>query len=445
MENIGVVIKALRKRKKISVAKLSNGICSAKYIYLIEKGERQPSLYILSEIFKRLHYDLHKIVPYLNYDQPLVYAEIVRQLEEARINHDFPAIEKIIKSYPKENDNQVFEQVILYNKAYIAFKRDSNCKLCHKIVKEALAITGKSVGQIDHDLSINELYLLVLYANCLLLNDQNKECVRILNNLKVIVDQNQGFSAYKDLKIVIELSLSYRLLKSKAFKEAKVSIEACKSLAFVNQRGYRLHYIYFLESQLYFSEGMYLKALKVLESALVIAADYNDEMTLKEMKVFKLNIKNAMNERLALDPFARGEWIDTGIAKISLIEDNVLYIQFMVYDDSRKTHFSEVLMELFKEIKHKKLFFIIDFTEIDLEKNLLSTVELLTLLETVDSMLSKFIDIYHFRLIDTLDMDSTFITAILQKKELWGHSNFKLMMTHNSLEQIYDMITILNN
>lgn len=65
---IGDIIKAERMAQKLTRKELAEGICSEKYIYLIEKNERNPSAFILNDLSDRLGIDLFEYYPYLDYD-----------------------------------------------------------------------------------------------------------------------------------------------------------------------------------------------------------------------------------------------------------------------------------------------------------------------------------------------------------------------------------------
>lgn len=65
---IGDIIKEQRLLLGMSRNKLAKGICSEKYIYLIEKNERNPSAYLLNSFSERLGIDLFEYYQYLNYD-----------------------------------------------------------------------------------------------------------------------------------------------------------------------------------------------------------------------------------------------------------------------------------------------------------------------------------------------------------------------------------------
>lgn len=65
---IGDIIEKQRLALEMSRKTLAEGICSEKYVYLIEKNERNPSAYILNSLSNRLGIDLFQYYQYLHYD-----------------------------------------------------------------------------------------------------------------------------------------------------------------------------------------------------------------------------------------------------------------------------------------------------------------------------------------------------------------------------------------
>lgn len=66
MTHIGVLIAYFRKMNRMTKEALADGVCSSKYIYLIEKGERTPSLEIVRALELKLNVQFEDFIPYAN-------------------------------------------------------------------------------------------------------------------------------------------------------------------------------------------------------------------------------------------------------------------------------------------------------------------------------------------------------------------------------------------
>lgn len=82
MSRIGIIIKELRQIKNLSRTELAEGICTEKYIYLIEKGERTPSSELLILLGRRLGEDLLAQFKFSNCDDPVAISKMQYELSK---------------------------------------------------------------------------------------------------------------------------------------------------------------------------------------------------------------------------------------------------------------------------------------------------------------------------------------------------------------------------
>lgn len=78
---IGEIIKERRIFKNMSRETLSEGICTEKYVYLIEKNERNPSAYILDCFSEKLGIDLFEYYQYLNFENKSLVVEYRKKFD----------------------------------------------------------------------------------------------------------------------------------------------------------------------------------------------------------------------------------------------------------------------------------------------------------------------------------------------------------------------------
>jgi transcriptional regulator with XRE-family HTH domain len=89
MAYIGQVIQKLRVNKNLSRNALSDGICSEKYIYLIEKGQRTPSSEISHLLSIRLGIDLFQYYEFLDCEEPIFVRDSISRLNAYRRTTNF--------------------------------------------------------------------------------------------------------------------------------------------------------------------------------------------------------------------------------------------------------------------------------------------------------------------------------------------------------------------
>ncbi len=92
MNHIGNVIRELRLNLGMSQKVLAEGICSGKYIYLIEKGERSPSIEMTEMLSDKLGEDLFEYNQYLNCFDPISVNKKIKLFNEYRRSSDFTTL-----------------------------------------------------------------------------------------------------------------------------------------------------------------------------------------------------------------------------------------------------------------------------------------------------------------------------------------------------------------
>ncbi len=95
MNCIGSVIKEYRKRKKISRKSLADGLCSEKYIYLIEKGERTPSAEMSALLGDKLGIDLFEYYEYVDCIDPIDVNQAIKLFTRYRNGNDMVALKRV--------------------------------------------------------------------------------------------------------------------------------------------------------------------------------------------------------------------------------------------------------------------------------------------------------------------------------------------------------------
>lgn len=95
---IGNIIVEYRNKNKMSRKELSENICTEKYIYLIEKGERNPSASIIKLLGDRLGVDLFSYYEYLDCKNPLLVKEHIEKFEMYRAKLEPQLLDKVTNS-----------------------------------------------------------------------------------------------------------------------------------------------------------------------------------------------------------------------------------------------------------------------------------------------------------------------------------------------------------
>lgn len=127
MSHIGNVIKVHRNKLGMSRKDLSDNICSQKYIYLIEKGERTPSVNMLTMISDRLGIDLFDYYQYLDCINPIKVYEVLKKFRICQRESDFDTLKNIVdeaKKLPDFYHKPWIYELEVNRLAYMVFKEE---------------------------------------------------------------------------------------------------------------------------------------------------------------------------------------------------------------------------------------------------------------------------------------------------------------------------------
>lgn len=95
MNHIGNIIQEYRVKLGLTRPQLSQDICSEKFLYLIEKGDRKPSAPIVRLFSNKLGVELFEYYQYLDCKEPSKVRDAMLECSRLRRIGDFPALEAL--------------------------------------------------------------------------------------------------------------------------------------------------------------------------------------------------------------------------------------------------------------------------------------------------------------------------------------------------------------
>ena len=171
MRHIGKIIEEYRNDLKMSRSALALNICSEKYIYLIEKGERTPSSIMLKQLSQRLGVDLFEYYKYLDCIDPIKVRDYMMVFHNYRVKNYNEELKKETEAAMKlpdfKNKPWCYEiqlNIIIYN---IFFKKE---------IEQSILEINEMLQKIEPKYS-DEEFVVSLYV---LLST----CYQIINNVE---------------------------------------------------------------------------------------------------------------------------------------------------------------------------------------------------------------------------------------------------------------------
>lgn len=212
MGNIGYVIKQLREKSNMSQKELAHGICTPKYIYLIEKGDRTPSCEILDQLGKQLDVNLFDIYKFMDCKHPLTVREVLTDFTKYRRQMNLTMLLKSTENAVKIPDfaNIPFSQEIEENKLmYLIFNK--KYEKAQKSLIENIDLLNKCYVGYQCNMQLKML-LALCYEG---LGDMCNACLVIKNVLESLIQKNDF---YKKSHLIITAYCTYLFIYSIAGK-----------------------------------------------------------------------------------------------------------------------------------------------------------------------------------------------------------------------------------
>lgn len=257
MGHIGKIIKEFRCTLGISRKDLSDNVCTEKYIYLIEKGERTPSSDILSMLSDKLGVDLFGYYQFLNCINPVKTYEITQKFSIYQRLSDFDMVMEIAEEAAKMPDFKVKPRSYELETNRIAYKVFSQQKY-EEAVSDLRCLFQKIEPEYLNDIFVVNTYILL------------STCYQLMGNLAGAKDAT--FKAYdivrtkyndqKHSQIIITVRINLITLCYLSGECDKVILEGEALLQYqqeINSRA-RIHYTYAYLAFSYYKLKAYDKA-----------------------------------------------------------------------------------------------------------------------------------------------------------------------------------------
>lgn len=157
--HFGELLKEIRTMNNMTLDQLAEGICSTRHLSRIERGENNPSLYIIHNISKKLNIDLQEYYRIYFCSGSFIAYDFKSKFEQLLENSNIIGLKELIARIEKIDEFQTGEnrQYVLYGKALYSSYLDSNYTLSNNYCVEGIQIENSSF-QLDMGILENRLY-----------------------------------------------------------------------------------------------------------------------------------------------------------------------------------------------------------------------------------------------------------------------------------------------
>lgn len=200
---IGQVIQYHRDKQSLSRKDLTQGICSEKYLYMIEKGERTPSSEVTNLFNARLAVNLFKYYEFLDCQDPVLVSHAIEKFNVYRRTSDFMHLREYTNRIEKEPDFQKIPHSyeIKVNKLIGKMFLDGK-------YQEVIEDANKLIAEIDEKYQEEEFManLLIIQSTALQYCHRITEAREILDKVIKIVCNKEGVPRYHQVMATSRLN-----------------------------------------------------------------------------------------------------------------------------------------------------------------------------------------------------------------------------------------------
>jgi transcriptional regulator with XRE-family HTH domain len=300
-EHFGILLQELRKKYNMSREKLAQNICTPKQIYRIEKGDSEPSIYLLHQLSIKFNLDLNEYYKMHFTSNTIVGLEGINSINSAIEHSDIPLIKSLIEKYENLDDFKKGEnlQHIYYGKALCSALLNNDYKTsleyCYKGIQ--IECPEFNIDKISENMYSN---VGITLLNCISQNffalDQYHNGMKVLTGLLVVLETFVIDSPYplfhasqfsKKIYQGVLYNMGVHLFEHGEIKEALIYVE--KGIAF-SLKLYNLRHLpdlIFMKFKILYSERKYKEAKEYYNHAVSLYKITNQESTLVELEKMK--------------------------------------------------------------------------------------------------------------------------------------------------------------
>lgn len=292
MNHIGSIIEKYRNLIGLTRKELAENICSEKYIYLIEKGERSPSVEIARLFSDRLGIDLFEYYYYLDCNDPISVRNYIETFNKCRRTLNFNLMNKIMEKAKNMKDFQIepwsfeiFINKLLYD-ILIKSKYSESVNKINDFINKVHPKYAKSIYIANLNILLSTCYQLIGKL------DKAKDAITAAND---IIQKKQRNLRYKQLLISVNISMMIAFYHKEDYDRV-IEIALFLEKNQVKTDSYeRAHYILFFLAFAYYNKNLLKNAIKYLKKGLYMVLIYKKEIDMNfisDFDAFKILVNN---------------------------------------------------------------------------------------------------------------------------------------------------------
>lgn len=298
-EYFGKFLQELRLSKNMTRAQLAQDICTPKQIYRIEKGEYEPSLYLMNQLSIKFNLDLNEYFKMYFTNSTIAGLEGVNAINAAIEDGDVPLLKSLIEKYEQleEFKNGKNIKSIYYGKALCAALLDkdyeSSLNYCIKGIHiECPEFTLDNI--ICNTYSNIGISLIICMSQSYFALNQHSMGMSVLLGILTVLEKHVLVSPYpmytpsqfsKKVYQAVLYNISFHLLNNGDIKEALKYVETGITFSLKDYNLRHLPDLLFMKFKILYQEEKYNEALEYYNQTISLYKIINKESKAEDLEL----------------------------------------------------------------------------------------------------------------------------------------------------------------
>lgn len=288
MNYIGKIIKELRYELGINRKDLSENICTEKYVYLIEKGERTPSVEMVRLFSDKLGVDLFEYYQYLDCMNPIEVRKFIKQFEMYQRKSDYVALKEVIDAaieLPDFHHKPWSFEIELNNLCIMAFIENKYEEVIQRINKVLEEIEPKY----SDGIYVANFYILL--STCFqITGDLANARLAVLSSYEIVRDMLK-IEKYEQVITTVRInSMTMHYLNDEFGEAISIGNELLEFQSKINSYE-MIHYAYFFLAFSYYKIGAFNESFEFFRKGI-----YSLMFDYKPMDVYYITMQDIFEE-----------------------------------------------------------------------------------------------------------------------------------------------------
>lgn len=271
---IGDIIKEQRLALNMSRKTLAEGICTEKYVYLIETKKRNPSTYILNSFSERMGIDLFEYYQLLSYKDKSAVADYKERFERYIQLGNLEKLREVSLEAAKLADFQV--EPLSYDIVIIELvHRGLVLGETSQVIKELNDVFKQDKLNIDNITLINGH---VLLASCYQMEGQLDQAAEVLKVAYDMIKDKGEFARYNTVIITVLISIASLLHNTEEYDELIQYSNVLRGFQEKYSEYNRIYYVDFYLAIAYYKTNELAQAKEHFEKGLYAALLFKSKL-----------------------------------------------------------------------------------------------------------------------------------------------------------------------